>query len=530
MKSVRRIVAILLAMVMVFGLAACGTPSNNGGGNESNNNNATPVDPNAPQYGGDFVIARSTGPRGLFGLTTSIRADYVNPAIESLCRRNPYTEEIEPLLAKSWDVDNEAHTVTFHLNEGIKFHDGSDFDAEAVKWNYDLLIANKLGTSMYNPTLEVIDKYTVKFQFDKFYLDMLRACCTTGLYSKEAYEKNGAEWCENHPIGTGAFIFKEFIPDNEISYTRNDNYWKKDENGNQLPYLDTYTLKILADANQTANSFINGDVHAINITADAVVAQLQSAGFEPETTVTFTSPTIYGFAPNGKVEGDPWANEDVRKAVMLYGLNYEEIALLAGGKRAINDRNICTKGSLCYVEDLNSNYKYDLEKAKKMLADAGYPNGFKTVIHTINMTKSLATVLQEKFKDLGIEAEVDEMASNDPKRTDGVTPGVFLFFPSAAYDSIPRPFGSVLNQTSKSNGANMKFSDEYQELYLKAVNSKTEDERAGYGKELVKKLCVDECLLAVGYMSNTAIFINKNFHNTGIDALTQFPEITWMSK
>ena len=119
MKSVRRIIAILLAMVMVFGLAACGTPTNNGGGNEGNNNNATPVDPNAPQYGGDFVIARSTAPRGLFGLTASIRADYVNPAIESLCRRNPYTEEIEPLLAKSWEVDNEAHTVIFLSSDGF---------------------------------------------------------------------------------------------------------------------------------------------------------------------------------------------------------------------------------------------------------------------------------------------------------------------------------------------------------------------------------------------------------------------------
>ena len=144
-----------------------------------------------------------------------------------------------PDLAKSWEVLDGGKTYVFHLEEGVKFHDGTDFDAEAAKWNIDRILDPEVK-SWVRPyyeeieQVEVVDKYTLRIRMKEPSGALLTAL---GGYfqgipmtSRKAFETYGKDWLR-HPVGTGPYIFKEWIPGKHVILEKNPNYFKKG-----LPY------------------------------------------------------------------------------------------------------------------------------------------------------------------------------------------------------------------------------------------------------------------------------------------------------
>lgn len=539
--TLKRVLSCLLALVMILALAACGSkpaaesqdtvevsaeqtekPKKQGDPNRERDHNARDAGLE-PQYGGVFHMVKTTSPTSLFPAYKAINGGgYLGACLETLCYQNPTTNEIEPRLTESYEFDMENCVITAKIREGIMFHDGSELTSEVVKWNYDFMKENGQASNVYDVNVEIIDDYNFRMTFPEFHIDA-PTILVKAMSSKQAYDDYGLDYCIGHPVGTGAFKFVEYVPDLKIVFERFDNYWQEG-----FPYLDGYVVDIISDANAVTTAFLNGDVHGLEQSNADQCKLIEAQGYEDIHFSTFNNSTVYGIAPNSRVEGDPWSKLEVRQAVLLYGINYEAMCAIAGGDLATLRHTFDNPGSLCYDESFNEGYVYDREKALQMLAEAGYPNGFDTTIYCQNTFRMVATTLQQLLLDLNIRADVQLVQAADPRRTDGVTPGLFISLQTSSWDILTKPISTIYNQNGSTQGKNMLFSDEYQELFNKVVSAKNYDDRGVYGKELLNKLFFEECLYAVCYSKESNVYVRPEAHNTGLDIKLPSPYQTWL--
>ena len=131
------------------------------------------------------------------------------------------TNDWKPFLADSLKSDMTNNTFTITLKKGIMFHDGSELTADVVKWNFQYMIDNKQASYLGNPTgFDVPDKYTLVVKFAAPSVNWAELLGQIPIYSKDAFDKNGPDYMLKHPVGTGPFVFKEFVPDNSITYVK----------------------------------------------------------------------------------------------------------------------------------------------------------------------------------------------------------------------------------------------------------------------------------------------------------------------
>jgi peptide/nickel transport system substrate-binding protein len=245
----------------------------------------------------------------------------------------------------------------------------------------------------------------------------------------------------------------------------------------------------------------------------------------------YTAYTIY---PNSKVEGDPWYKTEVRQAVLLYGIDWDAVAMMAGGKTATKSLQFDIKGALSYVDGLDAKAAYDINKAKSMLSTAGYPNGFSTKIYSPATTTAAATAVQDQLKKLNITAEIVKVTPQDKSRSDGVTPGLSMVMFTSAYDVVYKVMSSFINPKAVLYGPNIQFSDAFNDAYTKALSAKTLDERAQYGKTAAQLLNFDECKIRTMYMVSDPYFIQDYLkdsnYNVGFELYNITPEKAWLDK
>ena len=553
MKKLHRIIPILLALVMVLSLCACGgksEPAQQSGTPATEAPKDNPVVPTpepAPEpteapksaatndtsnrnpdavYGGFFTNNRAVSPAGgMFGIYRSCGDVYVAPAIERLIRLDPLTNEIVPLLAKSVEADLENNKVTVKLQEGVKFHDGSDMTAEVVKWNMEFMAENGQGNAIRNPSkIECPDDYTLVITYPKFTLDAPESLTNVQVYSKKAYDDNGLEWCQQNPVGTGPFIFKSYTPDVSIDYVRNDNYWQEG-----LPYLDEWHCFITNDQQLQMSAFATGEITCMNLGNPLVAQQMVKQGYAVKTADVHSTRAFWTCFVNNKVEGDPWNDLKVRQAVLLYGLDYEAMTKNMGYPVEWTTKQINGTGALLYDESLDGN-TYDPDKAKAMLAEAGYPDGFKTNIYAQNSTQFAATIYQAELKKLGIEAEIITVNSSDERQYDGTTPGMFIMYFIGAYDAISGIVDRYFQPEpqTKCYGQHIQHLPEYGECYQKALEAHSWEERAQYGKRMMEMLIYDECVVVGAFYNCAFHFIQDYAHDSGFEYNTYLPEVTWV--
>jgi len=174
--------------------------------------------------------------------------------------------KIIPSLAESWQTP-DPKTYIFKLRQGVKYHDGTDFNADSVKWNIERYLTDK--NSRRGPeigsiqTVEVVDPYTVKFNLKAAFAPLLANLVDRAgmMVSQKAAEAGGVDFSRK-PVGagTGAFTFVEWVKDDHITLARNPNYWKKDASGTQLPYLDKVTIRPIVDETVALTNVKTGDI------------------------------------------------------------------------------------------------------------------------------------------------------------------------------------------------------------------------------------------------------------------------------
>jgi peptide/nickel transport system substrate-binding protein len=325
--------------------------------------------------------------------------------VESLLELTP-KGEIVPRLAEKWEVSPDATEFTLKLRKGIKFHDGTPFNAEAVKVNLDRLLDPKVAIRyrfLVAPisTVTVADEFTIKIKTKSPFAALVSNLThqATGIQSPASLK---ASWdkAATKPVGTGIFMFKEWVPGNKFVMARNDNYWGK------KAVLEEVTWRVIPDDASRVVALETGEVHVAvrippfdipRLKADKKLSVLDAASVR----------TIYlGF----NALKEPFNDKRVRQAIN-YAVNKEAIVKhVLGGVGRVSDAAI-SPGIFGYAPI--KTYEYNVEKAKALLAEAGFPKGFETTLHPAvgryYMDASVCTAVAADLLKVGIRAEIKMM-------------------------------------------------------------------------------------------------------------------------
>ena len=536
-KSIRRFISIALALIMLLALCACGgskdennTQDTSNTANTSDNSTNTPpeetvsdtTDDGEPVYGGSFAVGKAMSCMGLCDLYKYNVADQYNfPAVESLGRWNFETQEYDCHLLESWEHDYENNTFTMHMRQGVNFHDGTVCDAEAIKWNLEFYMEHRGSAALGNPTsLEVTDEYTLVAHFDEPSFAWEGQYAVMRIYSPTAYSEHDEDWAQTHVVGTGPFVFESYTPDEVIVYTRNDNYWQEGK-----PYLDTYYVRIITDWAALEAAFISGDNNYYNVAEASTCKEMQAMGY---TSVAKDVPENYMqfmVVVNNTVEDDPFYNKDVRDAILNYAIDWTGITMSRDDGRGLctMQSQLCTQGGWGYIEDFWMDEDlYDQDKAKDMLADAGYPNGFKTNIWTSTTYQTMATQIQSELKKIGVEAEVQLVETSSYMYDQSLT-GIHM----GAWVNSTDCATHLTETYYPGQYAIIDYSDEYVAAVDAAAKALTKEERAAAQQEAFRILYEDMCVTRAYFRQWNFTVVAEGAHNVGAEYKTYYTENIW---
>ena len=324
------------------------------------------------------------------------------PILEGLIGFNEKMQQI-PQLAESWDASPDARVYTFHLRKGVKFHDGTPFNAAAVKANFDRVRnpENKLRRyTLYKiiSQIDVLDDSTVRFTLSEPFGAMIATFAhpAGGINSPAAVQKYGKDYGKN-PVGTGPYKFMEWVPNDHITLAKNPDYWDK----NNAAKVDKIIVKPVPEDGTRIAMLQKGDAQFINPVpysmAELVKADKNLSLAESE--------SVYTFWVAMNAQKKPFSDVRVRQA-MNYAINKEAIikAVLRGHGKPADSPLAPQVWGYTPVKS----YPYDLAKAKALLAEAGYPNGFKTLLRGVAQTdpREVMVAIQGQLKQVGVEVEI----------------------------------------------------------------------------------------------------------------------------
>jgi ABC-type transport system substrate-binding protein len=329
----------------------------------------------------------------------------------SLLKLTPPPElKIVPDLAKSWEVLDGGKTYVFHLEEGVKFHDGTDFDAQVAKWNIDR-IRDPEVRAWVRPyyedidQVEVVDTYTLRVRMKEpsGALPMALAGYYRGIpmISPTAFKKYGDDW-KRHPVGTGPFMLKEWIPGDHVLLVKNPHYFQKGR-----PYLDALDCRIMKDPLTATTALRAGEIDFITRVPMQQVPILERS---PDITLV-TGPAMIPTVGLLNLRGKPFNDLRVRRAIGGYGLDRAEIAKVAFQGRAQPLVSVLPPGVPDAI-NLNEMYPHKPEEAKRLLKEAGYdaqhPVQFTILISNQDVTMAnIAALIKNQMAKIGVDAKIN---------------------------------------------------------------------------------------------------------------------------
>jgi peptide/nickel transport system substrate-binding protein len=314
--------------------------------------------------------------------------------------------EAKPGLAESWEVSGDGKEWVFRLRKGVKFHNGRELTAQDIKFNMDRIMDPNTGAAMRSrytmvDSVAVVDPHTVKFILKQPSGALLSAFFGSGvqtpIIAPESVDKEGKV---TQPIGTGPFVFVEWKANDHCKFVKFKDYWQKG-----LPYLDEVVIKPVPDETVRLTSIRTGDVDiAFRLPVDEVARLMQKP---PKEITFFTDVRDSTLFFHFNVSKPPFNDVRVRQAV-AYGMNKEEItmAVYRGHGEVVNQPFPRKSAWYCDIPETPR----DVVKAKALLKEAGYPNGFDVVLcttTTIPALKVAAEVLQAQLKEIGIRVQLD---------------------------------------------------------------------------------------------------------------------------
>jgi peptide/nickel transport system substrate-binding protein len=357
-----------------------------------------------PVYGGSLTIAQGVEPPGLdpsTGVSTAIPRVVYSNVLEGLLKIDR-KGRVMNALAQDYKFTRDGKTYTFLLKKGVTFHDGKAFDAEDVKFTLERLMDPKTGTAHpeYYKDIESVqkmDKYTVRIKLKSansmFLFNLARP--DSVIVNKESAEK-----LKTAPVGTGPFKFVEWARGDHITLAKFDSYYKKG-----VPYLDKVTFKFIGDPSAQIASLKAGDVDVIAYDVSPENAALLEKDPKFRVLNGFTTTEVILSTNNSR---KPFDDARVRRA-MAYAIDRNALIKGAMSGYGVPIGSHMDPGNPYYI-DLTSVYPYNPQKAKELLAEAGYPNGFEAVIklpERYAYTKRCGEIITDMFSQVGIKLKIE---------------------------------------------------------------------------------------------------------------------------
>ena len=447
-----------------------------------------------PQTHGTFFMPQSTSTADRFG---------AQPVLESLGRADS-EGNYYPWLAEEFITDADKLTFTIKLREGVTFTDGSDCNAEVVAWNIQQYIDNGKASEIGTPkSINVVDDLTVEIQYDSWANNWDNVIGDIYICSKAAYDANGEEWCKTHAVGTGPFLLESFIADNKITYTKNENYRLEG-----LPYLDKLEIDMIKDTNTMMSALLNKEVGvAMKFENEAVINAIKQAGFESIGQRNANCADIKHIIWNSKNPDHPMGDLKVRQAIM-HAIQWDDVAKALSGGMGEATPLFCTSDSWAYSPDAEF-YEYNLDTAKQLLAEAGYPNGFETTIYTKSADNDTSTAFQAILAQIGIQAKVevlDKSALDAMQKEDDID-GFIANRGSSKMDFTNNYIRLYSSEGIKNHGIMLRPA-EFEEPLFAARAAKTIDEKKENLQKAAMALVHDYVMitpLAVVYYQSFAV-------------------------
>ncbi|GHI00566.1 glutathione ABC transporter substrate-binding protein [Neobacillus kokaensis] len=397
MVKVKRVFGrLLLFMLIVVVISGCST--NQDVSSKDNNGKGS------SKEGGTLIIARLSDPENLdhhFMSTINAASVTHSKIYEGLVGRDK-NSEFKPLLAEEWKQLNDT-TWEFNLRKNVKFHDGTDFNAEAVKATFDRLLDPNVASPRANvfkmvKEVKVIDDYTVQFILSEPFSPLLSILASHegGIISPKTIEKFGKKII-NEPNGTGPFVFESWTPGQEIVFNKNTEYW------GAKAKVDKVVFKVVPEETTRISMLETGEAH---IAEPLSVPMLSTA--EGLTSVEVYRSEGFGTEYIGfNAKKKPFNDVRVRKAI-AHAVEIDSIIKGVYNNIGKKSNSLLGPKVFGYHPDMKA-YEYNLNEAKKLLAEAGYPNGFEVTLKTMDNKEraNMAEVLQSQLKGIGIKVKVE---------------------------------------------------------------------------------------------------------------------------
>lgn len=443
----------------------------------------------------DVIFCMLNEPKSLDPLEGENAQDWMVPRQinETLIRDAPGDPTAqEPLLASSWEFAEDGSALLLKIPKGVKFSNGYDLTAEDVAWSLNRAFsapATKAYSSMVKDAA-VIDEETVALNLLYPYEPIIKILTnpTLGIQSKQYYEEcqaNGTAFNRN-PIGTGAYYLEEWVNGEKLVLQRNENY-----HGEPAP-IQTVTVKIIADQTTAGIAMEKNEVDAFFGVATSDLARFRT---DPNLQVlSARSFTFYSLWFN--TTRAPFDDPAVRQAIS-YAINRQDI--IDGGMNGVGWTIECPmpSGIFGYQEDFKHN-AFDLEKAKQLLADAGYPDGFSCVLKCTpeDYVKMPAQVLQEQLRKLGIDCQMEVMERGAYLEDVQVNSNFDIIFAGsgALYADADSVTYKCLHSSAKGAGGNWSLYDNPQmDALLEEARTELDTARRDELYLQVSALCKEDC-------------------------------------
>ena len=361
-----------------------------------------------PKYGGTLTISQNSDLAQMDPIRAHswVDATTTQLVVQSLVEPDKNFKMV-PCLAESWDISDDGLVYTFHLRKGVKFHNGREFTAADVKWNFDRMMDPEKGAvqgvTFRNmiASMEIVDDKTIKFILHRPTTAFVDAHGGTfyraPIIAPECVDEDGGI---THLIGTGPFEFVEWKVQDHLKFKKNENYWEEG-----LPYLDEIVVIPMPDETMRLNSLRAGDLDiSVVLPPDQVIPLKKS-----EKGLIFESQVWeYGcvFFHCGV---PPFNDPRVRKAWQL-GIDKNEMMIAATNNMGTVINQPFDVSSYWYLDI--PEVDRDVEKAKALLKEAGYENGCDvemTISFAVPWFMRAGEAQMERLKDIGFNVTIEKM-------------------------------------------------------------------------------------------------------------------------
>jgi peptide/nickel transport system substrate-binding protein len=314
--------------------------------------------------------------------------------------------KIEPVLAESWTTSPDGRMWTFKLRRGVKFHHGRELVADDIKFTYDRVMDASVGSGgrgyfLAIDAIEIPDKYTVRIHTKQPSASLLAALAGnwSAIVPRDEYEKRGD--LRRAAVGTGPFILQEWVPQSHLKARKNPDYWDKGK-----PYVDGVEIKIIPDEASIIAQLRTGNIHHALLEDNKNYLLVK----DDKRLNAMRSPRL-GFDCMVMNHGrKPFEDVRVRQAISLAIDRTEVLQVAASGLGQVTGPlTPAMKPWALPIEAFKEWYTPNPERAKKLLAEAGFPNGFKTTLKVIPTFPTMVAgsqVIAAQLKRIGVDVQI----------------------------------------------------------------------------------------------------------------------------